>query len=113
MRFYAKNKKNFNDTECAAILTFNSTDFSFHTPVSNIHLSMQIDTINVDTITFDYYAWGRSAPIPDKIAVNNAMRALIPSINAKLAPHHVSYPGQGALSLEYYNDYLGLGILGV
>jgi len=91
MNFYANNPTT-NVTELAATMSFNDTNFAFQAPVSNMQLSLQLVTINVDTITAQYCSWGKIRTAPDKIAINNAMRALIPSINTKLAPLHVNFP---------------------
>ena len=116
MQFWANNSTT-NTTELAAIMSFNDTNFAFQAPVSNMQLSMQIDKINVDKVTSSYCSWGTIHTTPDKIAINNAMRALIPSINKKLAPLHVNFPDHlgkyfllGDLALGYSDDYLGLGI---
>merc|ERR1712166_774833 len=88
--FYANNTNG--TTERAASLTFNDTEFTFSAIVANMNLSMDIVTINVDKITANYCSWGKIHTAPDKIAINNAIRALLPSIDKKLANVTVSIP---------------------
>ena len=71
----------------------------------------------MDKITSSYCSWGTIHTIPDKIAINNAVKALLPVVNKMLADKYFTFPDHlgkyfllSDLSLGYYNDYLSLGI---
>jgi len=81
--FWANNTAT-NVPELAASLSFKDTEFSFSVIVNNMTLAMQLVKVNVDKITENYCSWGKIHTVPDKIAINNAIRALIPTINKKL-----------------------------
>ena len=115
MNFYANNTQN--EMELAAIMTFNDTNFTFSAPVENMNISLQIVTVNVDKISSSFCSWGNIHTAPDKIAINNAVRAILPSVNKKLDGLSYEFPTHlgkyfllSDLSLGYFNDYLSLGI---
>lgn len=82
--FWANNTST-NIPELAASLSFMNTEFSFSAIVSDMTLAMQIVKVNIDKITENSCSWGKIHTTPDKIAINNAFRALIPTINSKLS----------------------------
>lgn len=103
--------------EMAASLTFEETEFTFSAIINNMTLAMKIITVNVDKITANSCTWGNIHTVPDKIAINNAMKVLVPIINSKLVnvlihiPSHLGkYFVLSDLTLGYFNDYMFLGL---
>ena len=103
--------------ELATSLTFNDTDLQFTALINNMTVGIQLSKINVDKITDNFCAWGKLHTTTMKIAINNAFRVLIPSLNKVLTTKSFSLPTHignlfilSNLSLAYFNDYLYLGI---
>jgi len=114
--FWANNVDT-NVPELAASLSFNDTEFSFSAIVSDMTLAMQIIRVNIDHITENSCSWGKIRTTPDKIAINNAFRALIPTINSKLSTVLVQVPTHlgryfilSDLVLGYGDEYMSLGL---
>ncbi len=101
----------------AAALMLTNTKFGFIAPTVGMTLTVQLTTVNVDSVTVLYSNIGKLSAVSIKLEINNGYRVVEPTLNTFLSHKTINFPTNilglfelRSLTLSYYNNYIYAGI---
>lgn len=93
------------------------TKFGFIAPTVGMTLTVQLTTVNVDSVTVLRSTIGNLSAAAIKLKINNGFRIVEPTLNTFLSKKTVHFPTNvlglfelTALTISYYNNYIYAGI---